>query len=353
MSFIWQPIVNSLTGKSAEDKSLASHGSNEEVDKVLKEYTSLYENNEESVEDRKKNYAKMVNHYFDLVTDFYEYGWGHSFHFATRFQGESFDASIARHEKYLALKLGLKPGMTVVDLGCGIGGPMRCISRFSGCSVVGVNNNDYQVARCNTLNKKLGLDDICKAEKGDFLNLKFEPGTFDAAYAIEATCHAPERVLVFEQIFKVLKPGGLFVSYEWTTTDKYDPENEYHRQVKRDIEEGDSLPDLIHYNVVLKDLRDAGFEVLEDEDLALEKNRNTSTWYASLQAGYTPSTFRHTKIGTAITHYAVSLMETVGIAPKGSTGTHTFLSKARDSLQTGGELGIFTPMYFVMARKPL
>ena len=27
---------------------------------------------------------KMVNHYYNLVTDFYEYGWGKSFHFARR-----------------------------------------------------------------------------------------------------------------------------------------------------------------------------------------------------------------------------------------------------------------------------
>ena len=36
------------------------------------------------------------------------------------------------------------------------------------------------------------------------------PGTFDAAYEIEATCHAPDRAACFAQIFKTLKPGGVF-----------------------------------------------------------------------------------------------------------------------------------------------
>jgi hypothetical protein len=31
-----------------------------------------------------------------------------------------------------------------VDVGCGVGGPLRAISEFSGASVTGVNNNDYQ-----------------------------------------------------------------------------------------------------------------------------------------------------------------------------------------------------------------
>lgn len=62
---------------------------------------------------------------------------GPSFHFAPRAPGESFAASIARHEHYLAHRLSLGPGMTAVDLGCGIGGPLIEIARFSGARIVG------------------------------------------------------------------------------------------------------------------------------------------------------------------------------------------------------------------------
>ncbi|KAK8962640.1 Cycloartenol-C-24-methyltransferase [Platanthera guangdongensis] len=72
----------------------------------------------------------MVNKYYDLTTSFYEFGWGESFHFAPRWKGESLKESIKRHEHFLALQLGLKRGMKVLDVGCGIGGPLREISRF-------------------------------------------------------------------------------------------------------------------------------------------------------------------------------------------------------------------------------
>ena len=63
--------------------------------------------NEEAVHER------VAHLYYDLVTDFYEFGWGRSFHFAPRVPGESFKASLVRHERYLAqvfpLTLSLLP----------------------------------------------------------------------------------------------------------------------------------------------------------------------------------------------------------------------------------------------------
>jgi sterol 24-C-methyltransferase len=56
-------------------------------------------------------------------------GWGQSFHFAYQLKGESFKEAVARHEYFLAGRLGVKQGDQVLDVGCGIGGPMRNIAR--------------------------------------------------------------------------------------------------------------------------------------------------------------------------------------------------------------------------------
>lgn len=56
-----------------------------------------------------KHSQPIVNIFYNIVTDFYEYGWGDAFHFAARFKNESFKESIARHEYFLALKLNLTP----------------------------------------------------------------------------------------------------------------------------------------------------------------------------------------------------------------------------------------------------
>jgi sterol 24-C-methyltransferase len=40
------------------------------------------------------------------------------------------------------------------------------------------------------------------------LDKKFPANHFDCAYAIEATCHAPDLTQCYAQVYKVLKPGG-------------------------------------------------------------------------------------------------------------------------------------------------
>jgi len=41
--------------------------------------------------------------------------------------------------------------------------------------------------------------------QGDFMKLPFADNTFDGCFAIESTCHAPDRTGVYSEIFRVLK----------------------------------------------------------------------------------------------------------------------------------------------------
>lgn len=58
----------------------------------------------------------MVDQFYSVVTDFYEYGWGDSFHFGQTFPNESYTESIRRHEYYLALRMKIGPGAKLVDM---------------------------------------------------------------------------------------------------------------------------------------------------------------------------------------------------------------------------------------------
>lgn len=105
----------------------------------------------------------------------------------------------------------LRPGMRVLDVGCGVGGPAREIARFADVNIVGVNNNDFQLGRARKYAEAAGLSEQLEFVKGDFMKLSetFGENSFDAVYAIEATVHAPTFEGVYGEIFKVLKPGGI------------------------------------------------------------------------------------------------------------------------------------------------
>ena len=117
------------------------------------------------------DHEKVNNLYYDLVTDFFEFGWGRSFHFAPRVPGESFKASLARHERYLAQALELGPGMVVADIGCGVGGPLMEIARSSGAKIVGVNSNGYQIEHARRFTEEAGLAHLAEFLNCDFLNV--------------------------------------------------------------------------------------------------------------------------------------------------------------------------------------
>ncbi|TQD91599.1 hypothetical protein C1H46_022782 [Malus baccata] len=302
-------------------------------------------------EARKSNYTDMVNKYYDLVTSFYEYGWGESFHFAPRWNGESLRESIKRHEHFLALQLGLKPGQKVLDVGCGIGGPLREISRFSSTSITGLNNNEYQITRGKELNRIVGVDKTCNFVKADFMKLPFPENSFDAVYAIEATCHAPDAYGCYKEIYRVLKSGQCFAAYEWCMTDAFDPNNQEHQKIKAEIEIGDGLPDIRLTGKCLEALKQAGFEVIWEKDLAVD---SPLPWYLPLdKSRISLSSFRLTAAGRFVTRNLVKVLEYIGLAPAGSQRVQDFLEKAAVGLVEGGKKEIFTPMYFFLARKPL
>lgn len=104
----------------------------------------------------------------------------------------------------------------------------------------------------------------------------------------------------------------------------------------------------------MEEVKDAcstvGFRLLEADNLA-DKPTDVP-WYASLQGNWTLADFKTTPMGRWCTHVSLRAMEMVGLAPKGSTATHTMLCKGADGLVQGGLSGIFTPMYLVVVQKP-
>lgn len=356
-----------LHGKTAAEKKglFAAMGKDHDAQKLaVDSYFKHWDNKasadetEETRKERRDEYATLTRHYYNLATDLYEYGWGQSFHFCRFSKGEPFRQALARHEHYLALKMGLKQDQKVLDVGCGVGGPAREIVKFSGVNVVGFNNNDYQIERATRYAAQEGLSHKLSFAKGDFMQMSFEDNSFDAVYAIEATVHAPSLEGIYSEIFRVLKPGGVFGVYEWLMTDAYDNNNPRHREIRLGIEEGDGISNMEKIEVALKAMKAAGFELEVNEDLA--DRPDELPWYFPISGELKymqsiwdlPTLVRMTKIGRGTVHRLVGALETIGLAPRGTQKTADSLAKAADCLVAGGREKLFTPMYLMVGRKP-
>ncbi|KAF8398359.1 hypothetical protein HHK36_017286 [Tetracentron sinense] len=220
----------------------------------------------------------------------------------------------------------------------------------SSTSVTGLNNNEYQISRGKVLNRIAGVDKTCNFVKADFMKMPFSDNTFDAIYAIEATCHAPDALGCYKEIFRVLKPGQCFTAYEWCMTDSFDPKNQGHQKIKAEVELGDGLPDIRLTGQCLEALKLAGFEVIWEKDLAVD---SSLPWYLPLdKSHFSLSSFCLTAVGRLFTKIMGKALEFVGLAPEGSKRVQSFLEKAAEALVEGGRKEIFTPMYFFLARKP-
>lgn len=242
--------------------------------------------------------------------------------------------------------------MRVADLGCGVGGPLREIARFSGATVVGVNNNDYQLGRARKLTDDAGLGHLAEWLKCDFMKMDAAGESFDAAYAIEATIHAPTKAGVFGEVFRVLKPGACFAAYEYCLTHRFDPDNVRHRKIKNDIEVGGGLPDIAHPHQVDDALRQVGFDLLESRDVS-ENPGPGVPWYQPLTGSrFSVAGFRSSRAGRMVTHGSLRMLEAIRLVPRGTLHVAKLLDMCARALVESGRLRIFTPMYFVLARKP-
>ncbi len=338
--------MNQHTAKNPGARSLANLAP-DEVKSTVDGYTAIYDAGPEG---RREQYRSFVNRYYDLVTDFYEFGWGQSFHFAPRRRGESFKASLLRHQHFLADRLSLKPGMDVLDVGCGVGGPMGNMARHSGASFVGINNNAYQIERAKLHTKDVGQ--LCRFIHGDYMQIPEDDDRYDAAFAIESMPHAPDKAGAFREVLRVLRPGACFAGYEWCLTDIFDPGNAEHRRIENDIMVGDALPEIASTSEICDALRRAGFELLDAHDRASESDPQTP-WYRALQGrDLTLSSIPRTPFGRALTNLTLRVGERLRLFPEGSRAVSTLLNSAADALVEGGRSGIFTPMFFFLARKP-
>jgi len=151
--------------------------------------------------------------YYDdeAVSRFYEECWGGAdIHIGRYVTGrESVAEASTAMTQSLVDRAGFEAGQRVLDIACGFGGTIRILARM-GCEARGIDISENCVDHARAAADEAGLGDQVEVAVGDFHNIDSEADSWDAVICQEAIIHSPDRPTVFAEVFRVLKPGGIF-----------------------------------------------------------------------------------------------------------------------------------------------
>ena len=161
--------------------------------------------------------------------------------------------------------LGLKPGMCILDVGCGIGGPARYIAWKSGCSITGVDIQSALTEGGSKVTAMVGLTDKVTLVTGDVLSDElFAPNSFDAFVSLLVILHIADRNQLFRSLFRSVKEGGAFLIDDMVALGEFDADQ---NRIAKEVIGSPYLPTIDEYRT---HLIEAGFVDVEFEVLTPE-----------------------------------------------------------------------------------
>ena len=214
--------------------------------------------------------ASVAAHYDELDV-FYREIWGEHVHHGYWATGrESVEQAVEALIHLLASRLNLSAGQEICDIGCGYGATAGDLAKNFGVSVTGFSVSAAQVARARLIVPAAGA---VVFEVRDWLDNGVADQKFDRAYSVESSEHMPDKQRFFDEVFRTLKPGGLFAICAWLAADAPRPW-EIRHLLEPICREGrlPGMGDAADYRAMAVQ---AGFEVLGVEDISAQVSR---TW---------------------------------------------------------------------------
>ena len=231
----------------------------------------------------KKRDQQAISHHYDVSNRFYNWILGPSMAYTCAvYQRDTAtleQAQFAKHD-LVARKLGLRPGMRLLDVGCGWGGMVMHAAREYGVRALGVTLSRQRAEWAQKAIAEAGLGELAEVRHLDYRDV---PETdFDRISSIGLTEHIGLAQLpaYFRFMYDRLKPGGRLLNHCIT-----EPDNQ------QEIRQGWFInryifPDgeLTGVGRLVSAMHDTGFEVRHEENLREHYAMTTRDWLANLEA---------------------------------------------------------------------
>jgi cyclopropane-fatty-acyl-phospholipid synthase len=226
--------------------------------------------------------SDAIHHHYDVSNRFYELVLGPSMTYTCAcYPTAESTLEEAQAHKYdlVARKLGLRPGMRLLDVGCGWGGMVLHAARHYGARVLGVTLSREQASWGQRWIAAEGLSDVAEVRHLDYRRVA--EGDFDAISAIGLIEHVGVRnyPAYFRFLRAKLRPGGRLLNHGITRADNLHPGLDRRGFISRYV-----FPDgeLTGSGDIVRAMEDVGFEVQHHENLRVHYAKTLAGWCANL-----------------------------------------------------------------------
>lgn len=143
-------------------------------------------------------------------------------HFGYTPQGQRFKLESDLHsmETLLGQKLAVPSGSVVLDAGCGYGRVATTLASEHGFNVIGIDLIPERLKEASRYANTQGVSTRVKLLNGNYCTLPFKDSTFSAVFTMETLVHADPLEAALGEFWRVLKPGGRLVLFEYSVPDR-------------------------------------------------------------------------------------------------------------------------------------
>ncbi len=180
---------------------------------------------------------------------------------------------LIRSNETLVKGIDLKPGRHVLDAGCGIGGTAIALAEQYGVRVTGLTICEPHIEVAAQSAAERGVGHLVEFRHGDFMEMPFADGSFDAVLNHESFCYAGDKLAYLKEVNRVLKRGGRWQALEGLLSGA--PMSAAQQELHDTAQMGWRMPPLEPWRKVLEDLATAGFTGESAIDLDAEAAPST------------------------------------------------------------------------------
>ncbi len=234
--------------------------------------------------------AASVSHHYDVGNDFYRVVLGPTMVYSCAYWAHEpsihYSLEEAQHDKLdlVCRKLGLRPGMRLLDVGCGWGSlALHAASRY-GVTVVGVTISQEQAELARRRVQDAGLADVVEIRLRDYRDVV--DGPYDAISSIGMSEHvgASRMVAYAQTLLDQLRPGGRLLNHAIASVRSLPPPS----KGRPGFIDSYIFPDgeLLPLSGTLDALERVGFEVRDVEALREHYGYTLRAWVDNLRGGW-------------------------------------------------------------------